>query len=126
MVVQVAELLAQWLLEQGVKPHGRRSGVFFPSGRRHTRCLSDWSSDVCSSDLMRETAAGLGFAAEETIRTYVLGAAAITGAAPNTFAWAWPASLRCEQSEAITVQILHSLRHLTALRIRLQSGPRGC
>src|SRR5205814_7234244 len=21
------------------------------SGRRHTRCLSDWSSDVCSSDL---------------------------------------------------------------------------
>src|ERR1039458_8876931 len=24
----------------------------FSSGRRHTRCLSDWSSDVCSSDLM--------------------------------------------------------------------------
>src|ERR1035438_2638471 len=22
-----------------------------PSRRRHTRCLSDWSSDVCSSDL---------------------------------------------------------------------------
>src|SRR5205814_9820689 len=26
---------------------------FFSSRRRHTRCLSDWSSDVCSSDLMR-------------------------------------------------------------------------
>src|SRR5947199_2347714 len=25
---------------------------FFPSRRRHTRCLSDWSSDVCSSDLL--------------------------------------------------------------------------
>src|ERR1039458_9929031 len=25
---------------------------FFSSGRRHTRCLSDWSSDVCSSDLI--------------------------------------------------------------------------
>src|ERR1035441_4212662 len=25
--------------------------VFFPRRRRHTRCLSDWSSDVCSSDL---------------------------------------------------------------------------
>src|ERR1035441_10975462 len=25
--------------------------VFFSSRRRHTRCLSDWSSDVCSSDL---------------------------------------------------------------------------
>src|SRR5438045_7040043 len=28
---------------------------FFSSRRRHTRCLSDWSSDVCSSDLGYET-----------------------------------------------------------------------
>src|SRR5205814_6004543 len=27
---------------------------FFSSRRRHTRCLSDWSSDVCSSDLKVE------------------------------------------------------------------------
>src|SRR5437899_5478404 len=27
------------------------SFCFFSSRRRHTRCLSDWSSDVCSSDL---------------------------------------------------------------------------
>src|SRR5262245_66535007 len=27
------------------------SCCFFSSRRRHTRCLSDWSSDVCSSDL---------------------------------------------------------------------------
>src|SRR5471030_2329579 len=27
--------------------------LFFSSRRRHTRCLSDWSSDVCSSDLRR-------------------------------------------------------------------------
>src|SRR5207245_5789409 len=25
---------------------------FFSSRRRHTRCYRDWSSDVCSSDLM--------------------------------------------------------------------------
>src|SRR5262245_26987830 len=25
-------------------------GFFFSSRRRHTSCLSDWSSDVCSSD----------------------------------------------------------------------------
>src|ERR1035438_10676810 len=25
---------------------------FFSIRRRHTRCLSDWSSDVCSSDLL--------------------------------------------------------------------------
>src|SRR5438093_13669634 len=31
----------------------RRAGVgfFFSSRRRHTRLVSDWSSDVCSSDL---------------------------------------------------------------------------
>src|SRR5436853_1508303 len=35
-----------------VEPHGGNGGVyfFFSSRRRHTRCLSDWSSDVCSSD----------------------------------------------------------------------------
>src|SRR5690349_22000035 len=27
---------------------------FFSSRRRHTRSLRDWSSDVCSSDLMRD------------------------------------------------------------------------
>src|SRR5262249_59582469 len=27
---------------------------FFSSRRRHTRLVSDWSSDVCSSDLTRE------------------------------------------------------------------------
>src|SRR5258705_10303236 len=27
--------------------------LFLASRRRHTRCLSDWSSDVCSSDLKR-------------------------------------------------------------------------
>src|SRR5205814_5390004 len=29
---------------------------FFSSRRRHTRCLSDWSSDVCSSDLWKPSA----------------------------------------------------------------------
>src|SRR5205814_3572036 len=34
---------------------GAFSFFFFSSRRRHTRCLSDWSSDVCSSDLQRTT-----------------------------------------------------------------------
>src|SRR5437016_13994534 len=39
---------------------------FFSSRRRHTRLVSDWSSDVCSSDLMapglrREVALGTDF-----------------------------------------------------------------
>src|SRR2546429_9635264 len=28
---------------------------FFSSRRRHTRCSRDWSSDVCSSDLEKES-----------------------------------------------------------------------
>src|SRR5205814_6370260 len=32
---------------------------FFSSRRRHTRCLSDWSSDVCSSDLVNGV--GIGY-----------------------------------------------------------------
>src|SRR3989339_608093 len=30
--------------------------LFFSSRRRHTRLVSDWSSDVCSSDLKQKTA----------------------------------------------------------------------
>src|SRR5205814_6001913 len=37
--------------------HCDRSSFCFSSRRRHTSCLSDWSSDVCSSDLA--TAAAL-------------------------------------------------------------------
>src|SRR5258705_6338260 len=35
---------------------------FFSSRRRHTRCLSDWSSDVCSSDLNTVRLVGDGVA----------------------------------------------------------------
>src|SRR5262245_64496843 len=33
-------------------PRTAAYGLFFSSRRRHTICLSDWSSDVCSSDLL--------------------------------------------------------------------------
>src|SRR6266436_6763805 len=33
---------------------------FFSSRRRHTRCSRDWSSDVCSSDLVLEICAHVG------------------------------------------------------------------
>src|SRR5437016_12016917 len=36
-----------------------RANFFFSSRRRHTRLVSDWSSDVCSSDLRRD-AGGAG------------------------------------------------------------------
>src|SRR5436853_5847983 len=33
------------------RPGALSRSFFFSSRRRHTRCLSGWSSDVCSSDL---------------------------------------------------------------------------
>src|SRR5262245_38461329 len=36
-------------------PAGAFCGCFFSSRRRHTSCLSDWSSDVFSSDLGKST-----------------------------------------------------------------------
>src|SRR3712207_6853446 len=35
-----------------MEPDIRLSYFFFSSRRRHTRSLCDWSSDVCSSDLL--------------------------------------------------------------------------
>src|SRR5262245_21739975 len=37
-------------LEVIATDHAPHAPFFFSSRRRHTRCLSDWSSDVCSSD----------------------------------------------------------------------------
>src|SRR5438093_4757419 len=45
---------------------------FFSSRRRHTRLVSDWSSDVCSSDL------------NEALGLDVIGARAAEQAAPET------------------------------------------
>src|SRR5258705_2529948 len=41
--------LLAWTIRQLAYPS--RVYFVFSSRRRHTRCLSDWSSDVCSSDL---------------------------------------------------------------------------
>src|SRR5699024_11354254 len=41
-----------------VKPYPSLMRFFFSSRRRHTRSKRDWSSDVCSSDLVKENAQG--------------------------------------------------------------------
>src|SRR5205814_2906687 len=38
------------------RPPRRIAAFFFSRRRRHTMCLSDWSSDVCSSDLKTKAA----------------------------------------------------------------------
>src|SRR2546429_7099863 len=49
-------------VEEFRERHGRVRSIlfFFSSRRRHTRCSRDWSSDVCSSDLIfRRLSVGL-------------------------------------------------------------------
>src|SRR5437899_11921873 len=45
---------------------------FFSSRRRHTRCLSDWSSDVCSSDLFTSGTTGVPKGATLTHRNLLV------------------------------------------------------
>src|SRR5262245_17017073 len=40
-----------WLYQSSQSLTLHSPSFFLSSSRRHTRCLSDWSSDVCSSDL---------------------------------------------------------------------------
>src|SRR5689334_23748630 len=44
---------------------------FFSSRRRHTRWNCDWSSDVCSSDLLLIVASGLLFGVDYWVRFFV-------------------------------------------------------
>src|SRR5882724_12541619 len=48
---------------------------FFSSRRRHTSCLSDWSSDVCSSDLWQMTPQTVNAYYEKTRNEIVFPAA---------------------------------------------------
>src|SRR5205814_6946986 len=48
---------------------------FFSSRRRHTRCLSDWSSDVCSSDLMTISKVNFFYGRKQTLFDVSMGIA---------------------------------------------------
>src|SRR5207245_4963140 len=52
---------------------------FFSSRRRHTRCYRDWSSDVCSSDLLDTGIAKLCAQVKQGLRLLVLCTPAATG-----------------------------------------------
>src|ERR1041385_6319854 len=46
---------------------------FFSSRRRHTRCSRDWSSDVCSSDLVQEALGKQEQLADVPVRWHLIG-----------------------------------------------------
>src|SRR5258705_4556371 len=56
------------------------SCFFFSSRRRHTRCLSDWSSDVCSSDLAGLKISGGAISIDVTVGS---GAGIVNGIVAN-------------------------------------------
>src|SRR5258705_9909913 len=63
---------------------------FFSSRRRHTRCLSDWSSDVCSSDLAVPPRPGRGSARPHGPGSPGPSPARIPSAAPRARRWPCP------------------------------------
>src|SRR5258706_3537624 len=58
MQIRAASMLLMWVrltcMESENPFRTVYSLFFFSSRRRHTRLVSDWSSDVCSSDLLRD------------------------------------------------------------------------
>src|SRR5438045_8745787 len=58
---------------------GSISSFFFSSRRRHTRCLSDWSSDVCSSDLSETQLRYLAVGTSESAKNVLSGAGDLGG-----------------------------------------------
>src|SRR5256885_6309209 len=62
MIIRMVVVLCSQAVQRVYPAHCDRRGglrellfVFFSSRRRHTRLQGDWSSDVCSSDLIEET-----------------------------------------------------------------------
>mgnify|MGYP007116846178 CR=1 FL=1 len=53
----------------------------YSSRRRHTRCLSDWSSDVCSSDLGFSVGMMLAMQGLETLKPYGAQSQVVVGIA---------------------------------------------
>src|SRR3989449_7409536 len=74
---------------------------FFSSRRRHTRCSRDWSSDVCSSDLLEIIRSG------EVKRTL----ARLPGATPETR----------EAIEALSAAIVNKILHAPITKLRESS-----
>src|SRR5262245_62706291 len=90
------------------------SHFFFSSRRRHTRCLSDWSSDVCSSDLLLST---VSQGAEDSSRIapaevhYRLGIAYLQ---TRQFAQAWRHARQAEALGAPAAELIAALRRVAA------------
>src|ERR1035438_5500688 len=59
---------------QNAVRHSDIGEFFFSSRRRHTRCLNDWSSDVCSSDLWELMAQAGRFTEAATDLTEIINA----------------------------------------------------
>src|SRR5262245_62845050 len=91
---------------------------FFSSRRRHTRCLSDWSSDVCSSDLDEHPAAERSVHPGDGPRVFARGRAIlelaldvfVADSEVETLCYR-PDECQVQRSEEHTSE-LQSLRHL--------------
>src|SRR5947199_5047500 len=79
---------------------------FFSSRRRHTRCLSDWSLDVCSSDLARLLSARLAL----RLRTCSGVRIGLRASSPRSNAVAGTLSTPTMRTTSSTMSALPSMR----------------
>src|SRR2546422_515880 len=111
------------------------SFFFFSSRRRHTRCSRDWSSDVCSSDLMPNSAAATsrvasGSTAGQPRSDSVQRGARKSGSAKSTSARKWITNhVRSElgtmgTSRLLDFQMWRTLHRVTARLFTSRSAMR--
>src|SRR5207245_3981650 len=94
---------------------------FFSSRRRHTRCYRDWSSDVCSSDLMDIDEMDIG--QEETESSSAAAATAVAMTCAKARAASVP---NAEISYLQKFQPLQICCSKQAMNCRLVAIPSGC
>src|SRR5438034_11588281 len=82
---------------------------FFSSRRRHTRSLCDWSSDVCSSDLIEGMPAGLA-----RVKTISLGGAYLESPQKLTV------------GDSIKLEVRAGLRKITFTAVVRKIGRASC
>src|SRR6266436_1486157 len=89
------------------------SFFFFSSRRRHTRCSRDWSSDVCSSDLVTPLTPRPARARDRA-----------TGCGERIVSQK-PLKFFCQQERGVAVRLRRSLGHHRWRPVYSVTGPHG-
>src|SRR5947207_13739673 len=97
---------------------------FFSSRRRHTRSLCDWSSDVCSSDLLLFGASGTG-AFESAVANLVSPGEPHLVVSAGSFGERWVAMTAAFGADEIGRASCRERVEVSAVGVELESKEKG-